>query len=217
MLKTANLDLMKIAVVSQQKTPIGAQLPKEIETKVCQAQSLEMLFQILGCSDYWSWIDIRILHTIVIASENAKALMQLENYKKSIFSRKLINILHSVPSKQIKHKYFTKLGAKLNKNANKILVSDLLEIQSQLEMVIMNIAVGSCILSHIKKGCIEVYWFIPTHCVDSAYQSASTRCHMFNEVHVLWLEIHSYPVIHNPLSLSPIITLRPPDCAGKLF
>jgi len=222
LVKTDFMSLRR-ACIAQQRTPGGVQLPEQLETEIRHTQDTNMLLDTLIFSPYWSWIDIRILEAIVEASEISQALQILKNYKTAIFSRKVIELLPDAPSKEIKTKYFTKIGTKLGRNASKMTVEDLLKFQSQLETVIMDIGRGTCVLGHIRKGCIEVHWYIPTHCVDSAYQSASTRCYMFNEIHLLWLQIAHYPVIYDPVIYDPLTipvnvsTPPPPDSTGKWY
>ena len=216
MLMKANFLSIRRGCIAQQKTPGGAQLPEKLKTDISNAQNIDMLLDALVDSPYWSWIDIRLLQAIVIASDLPQASQLLENYTGAIFSKKLIDLLPNVPSKEIKEEYYTKIVTKLEKDANSMTVADLLEFQTDLETVIMDIGQGTCVLEHIKKGCIEVHWYIPTHCVDSAYQSASTRCHMFNEIHLLWLQIALYPVIYDPLTSSDVVMPTPsPVSVGK--
>ena len=189
----------------QRGTPGGAQLPDQLIEKILNTQNLDTLLDVLVSSPYWSWIDIRMLEAIVVTSDIPQAQQSLDNYKKAVFSRKLIDLLPNLPSKEVKEEYFVKIASKLEKDASNMTVADLLEFQAELETVIMDIGKGTCVLEHIEQGCVEVHWYIPTHCVDSAYQSASSRCHTFNEIHLLWLQIAHYPVIHDPLTSSDVV------------
>ena len=203
--------------IEQMNSPKGAQLPQYLIDKIKSCQDINALFDSLAESAYWSWIDIRLLDVMAAASCLRETLQLITNYKKSVFSRKLIDLLPNAPTKEVKEEYYSKLVTKINKNLEKITVADLLEFQVELENVILDIKQGVCTIDSFKGGCIEVHWYIPTHCVDSAYQSASTRCHMFNEIHLLWLQIAHYPVIHDPLTSADVImpTLPPPFSVGK--
>jgi len=206
---------IRTAIIRQQKTPGGVQLSKKLQTEIVCTKNLVELLDTLADSPYWSWIDIRLLNTIV--SEVPQALQTLQNYKNSIFSRKLIDVLPCFPSKEIKTECFTKIVTNLGKDPNTTTVADLLEFQSQLETVIMDIGQGICVLDHIMIGCIQVYFFIPTNFVKIAYQSASVKCDVFMKMNLMWLQIAHYPEIHNPL-LSPKIimpTLLTLNNAGK--
>ena len=208
---------LRRACIAQQKTPKGVKLPDQLEAEIKCAQNIDMLMDALVDSPYWSWIDVRLLQAIVRASNIPQALQILKNYKSAVFSRKLIDLLPNAPSKKIQQKFYEKIAAKLEKDANNMTVADLLEFQIELETVIMDIGKGLCVLGNIKPGCVEVHWYIPTHCVDSAYKSASTRCHMFNEIHLLWLQIAHYPVIHDPLTTPDVVIPipSPPVSIGK--
>ena len=217
MLMKTHFPSLRRACIAQQKTPKGVKLPDQLETDIKCAQNIDTLLDALVDSPYWSWIDVRLLQAIVRASNIPQALQILKNYKSAVFSKKLIDLLPNAPSKKIKQKFYVKIVTKLEKDASKMTVSDLLEFQFELETVIMDIGQGLCVLGNIKPGCVEVHWYIPTHCMDSAYQSASTRCHMFNEIHLLWLQIAHYPIIHDPLTSSDVVipTPPPPVSVGK--
>jgi len=216
MLMKTHFPSLRRACIAQQKTPKGVKLPDQLETDIKCAQNIDTLLDALVDSPYWSWIDVRLLQAIVRASNIPQALQILKNYKSAVFSKKLIDLLPNAPSKKIKQKFYVKIVTKLEKDASKMTVSDLLEFQFELETVIMDIGQGLCVLGNIKPGCVQVHWYIPTHCMDSAYQSASTRCHMFNDIHLLWLQIAHYPVIHDPLTTPVDMTTPPPPVSvGK--
>ena len=218
LLTQADISSIRRGCIAQQRTPGGVHLSEQLKANIASTQNIGVLLDALVDSPYWSWIDIRLLQAIVAASDIPQALQLLENYKSGVFSRKLVDLLPNMPSKEVKEEFFTEIVTKLGKDANTMTVSDLLQFRLQLETVIMDIGKGACVLEHIKKGCIEVHWYIPTHCVDNAYQSASTRCYMFNEIHLLWLKITHYPVIHDPLTTPVDMTTQPPpDRAGKWY
>ena len=167
----------------------------ELIKQISKTDNFNDLFDILVNIPYWSWIDIRILEMMVTASENPQAVELLNNYKAAIFSKNLIDLLPCVPSKEIKEEYYAKVVTKVKKDPDKMTVINLLEFQKQLEVVILDIQNGICILEHLEKGCVEVHWYIPTSCVNGAYQTARVRCHQFNDLHLQYLKIGCYPVI----------------------
>ena len=208
---------LRRACLTQMHNPGGAKLSQNFIEQILRTQNIDDLFDLLVVSPYWSWIDIRILEVMVVASENSQAVQLLNNYKDVVFSKKLIDLLPNAPSKEVKEEYYAKVVTKVNKDPNTMTVADLLEFQYQLEVVIMDIQNGVCILEHLEKGCIELHWYIPTSCVDGAYQSARVRCDQFNDLHLQYLKIGHYPVIHDPLaSPDPVSTPSPPVNVGKL-
>ena len=190
-------DLRRVCI-EQMKTPSGAQLSPDLLKKVRSSENITALFDALAESPCWSWIDVRLLSVMAAASGLVESIEVVEKYRQSVFSRKLIDVIPSAPSRKVKDEYYSKLVIKLGKKANELTVSDLLEFQNELEEVILDINNGVCVLDHVQGGCIEIHWFIPTHCVGDAYKSARQRCDKFEEVSLLCLQIGDYPVIHAP-------------------
>ena len=209
---------VKRSCIEQINTPSGAQLSPKLVTKIKSCDNITTLFDVLADSAYWSWVDVRLLKVMAAASGLVEAIKLLANYRKAIFSKKLFDLLPNAPSKEVKEKYYTKIVTKLNKNPKEMTVADLLEFQSQLEVVLLDIKKGFCILEHLEKGCIEVHWYIPTSCVDEAYQTARVRCYQFNDLHLQYLKIGHYPVIHDPLTSADVVVSAPspPVNVGKL-
>ena len=195
LLKSTDCGDLRRACIAQMQNPGGAELSQELVDKMETTESSDKLCDLLVRTPYWSWIDIRILEVMVIASNNSQALQLLKNYKTVFFSKRLIDLLPDAPSKEVKEKYFAKVITKISKDPNEITVSDLLKFQSKLEVVIMDIKKGSCILEHLEEGCVEVHWYIPTNCVRGAYQNARLKCYYFNELNIQYLKIGTYPVI----------------------
>ena len=166
------------------------------------------MFDLLVNSPNWSWIDVRVLETLVIASENNQARKLLDNYKAVVFSKQLFNLLPNVPSKEVKEEYYSIIKAKLNKDSNVITVADLIEFQSHLEAVILDIEEGECIINHLKKNCMEIQWYIPTSCVNRAYQNARAKQYKFGELHLQYFKIGHNPVIHNPQTKTDVVSTQ---------
>ena len=217
LLEHAKFPPVRRACITQMSNPGGAKLSQNLIEKIANTQNIDDLFDLLIFSPYWSWIDIRILEVMVVASDNHQAVQLLNNYKNVVFSKKLIDLLPNAPSKDVKEKYYAIVVTKVNKDPNTMTVADLLEFQYQLEVVIMDIQNGVCILEHLEKGCIEIYWYIPTSCADGAYQSARDRCYQFSNLHLQYLKIGHYPVIHDPLASPDLVSApSPPVNVGKL-
>jgi len=206
LLKSEDYGDLRRACIAQINTPGGAELSEELTDQISATRNIDDLFDLLVRSPYWSWIDIRILEMMATASENSQALELLKNYKAVVFSKRLIDLLPNVPSKEVKEEYYTKVVTKVNKDPKEMTVADLVEFQSQLEVVIMDINKGVCILEHLEKGCVEIHWYIPTSCVDGAYQTARIKRYEFNNFCLQYLKIGHYPMIHDPLaSLADVV------------
>ena len=218
LLKKADYGDLRRACIAQIHNPGGAELSQNFVEQLLRTHNIDDLFDLLVSSPYWSWIDIRILEVMVVASDSSQAFELLDNYKAVFFSKKLIDLLPNMFSKEVEEERYTKLVTKINKDPREMTVCDLLELQIKLEIEVMNVKKGICILEHLEKGCIEIHWYIPTSCVDGAYQTARVRCHLFKTLHLQYLKIGHYPVIHDPLALSGVVVSAPSSLVnvGKL-
>jgi len=213
-LALANFSDMKRACIEQMNSPNGAQLPPDLVAKVKSSETLDELFIALAESAYWSWVDVRLLNVMAAASGILECVELVASYKSSVFSRKLIDVIPNAPSRKIKDVYYSKIVTKINKDPNEVTVADLLHFQSEFEKVILDINKGICILDHVEFCSIEVHWYIPKNCVESAYQSASIKAYLFRKVHLLWVQISCYPVIHNPPTSPTAVTEIPSPLAS---
>ena len=206
--------------IEQMKTSSGAQLSPDMIQKIKAANDLNALLNILVDCPYWSWIDLRLLEAMVAASGSSVAKGFVNNYRNAIFSKKLLEVLPSIPNTEVKDAYYSKIVSMLQIDVEQITVSDLLKFQYHLETAIMGLASGTCSLACIKGGCNEIHWLIPTHCIAHAYHSACLKRHKFHKFHLQDLEVGRYPIIFYPSVLHHSRTATPeisfPIAAGEM-
>ena len=207
---------LRRACIAQKNTPGGVELSPNLVGEIKRAKNIDDLLDLLVDSPYWSWIDLRIMKALVAASGSFQAQKLLSNYKAAVFSKRLIDVLPDMPSKEMKEYYYTKIVTKLRKDPNTMTVADLWEFQSQLEKVIMDINRGVLVLEHLEEGCVETHWYIPTSLVDKAYQNARANQYQFKDYSMLYLKIGHYPVIRDPLDQTDVTSVSIASCdAGK--
>ena len=204
LLEKANFRVLRRALVQQKNAYKGVQFPDSLHQKIKEAQDLDALLDLLADSKYWSWVDLRVLEALIVSSGIHEAKALFSQYKKAIFTKKLSDVLVFMPEqRKRKDDYTTKVASKIDKEPNEITVADLSEHLKVLEAVIMDINEGSCVLEHLKKGCLEIHWLIPTHCRFHAYKSALSNRHKFHDIHLQYLHIEHYPPIYNPFTIKP--------------
>ena len=219
LLQNGDFYAIRRSCIEQIHTPSGAQLSPDMVKDIKTAKNLNVLLDTLADSPYWSWIDLRLLEAMVVASGSSAANNLLTSYQSSVFSMKLVEVLPSVPSVKVKDEYYSKIVSKIEKNIEEITVSDLLEFRSQLETVIMDIKTGTCALAHIEEGCIEIQWLIPTNCINHAYKSACLNRDKFHLLHLQYLQIEAYKIYSSSVlhpSQSTPVELQLPKSAGKI-
>ena len=208
MLKKADFFALRRAIVQQRKVPKGVQFPDDLYQSIKTAHNLDTLLDLLADSKHWSWVDLRLLETLIMSSDICAARVLVDKYKETVFSKKLSEVLDKLFMPQQKkdmEAYTTRVGMKLQKEPNEITVADLSEFAPFLETVIMDINSGTCILEHITEGCLEILWLIPAHCRYHAYKSALNNRHRFCKIHLQYLHIEPYSPIYDPFTIQPTI------------
>ena len=216
LIQSGDFYTIRRACIEQTNTPNGAQLTPDMIQKIATTDKLVVLLDTLALSPYWSWIDLRLLQAIVVASGSTAAKNLLTKYKNAVFSKKLMDVLSEVPSKEITDEYYTKIISKFDKELEELTIFDLLKKKSQLETVIMDLKKGTCALSHIGEGCIEIHWFIPTDYIDHVYQAATRNCYKYDAIHLQYLQIGTHNKIYNSSIIKDISVIpKLPVSAGK--
>ena len=218
LLRKVNFYYLRRACILEKHHTHDVKLTQELVKQILMTKNIDDLLDLLVCTSYCSWIDIRILEVMVIVSGSSQAVQLLQNYTDAVYSKRLFDVLPNVPSKILKEEYYSIIKTKIKKDHNEVTVADLLKYRSKLERVIMDINKGVCILKHVEQGCIEAYWYIPTSCVDRAYQNAKANSGKFNDLYLQYVTIGEHSPIFDPQEKSnhDIISVSSPSVnAGK--
>lgn len=197
LVKQGDFSKISLSCVAQIQTPTGAKLPPDVVEKINSCTNFDELFKSLAGTPYLSWIDIRLLETMVTASDIQSAKRLIYNYKNVIYNKKLLDVLPNMLNESVRNEYYTKLTIKLKIKSDDITVAVLIKYRKDLEEVIMDITNGILILDNIKEGCIEIQCYIPSNCAEVVYKNARKNCNEFHRFHLVHLEIHmkDYPII----------------------
>ena len=221
LLQSEDFYAIRRSCIEQIHTPSGAQLSSDMVQKIKIATDLNALLDTLADSPYWSWIDLRLLETMVAASGSHAAKDLIISYQKSVFSKRLIDVLPSIPNNEASDAFYSKIVSKVHKDIKEVTVFDLLRFQTELETVIMGLKSGTCALGCIDEGSIVILWYIPNHCINHAYQSACLMSDKFQDFDLQYLQIGPYKrICELPTSnTSQAITteLSCPVNVGKIY
>ena len=208
LLKRADFVTLRRALLYQRKTPRGVQFPDDLHKRIKAAEGLDTLLDELAGTDYFTWVDLRLLDALIVSSGIHEAKVLVDKYKEAVFPRKLSEIIDKLllpKEKEQKDAYTAKVGTKIQKEPDEITVGDLSRYCSILESVIMDINNGECVLEHLGKGCLEIHWLIPVHYRFHAYKSALNNRHKFSVIHLQYLYIAPYPPIYDPFTIQPTV------------
>ena len=172
---------------------IDAQLPEYFSKKVKSCGNTNDLISVLNSSPYWSCIDIRLMETVTAISD--KATDMLRQYKEYLMPQNLIDHLSDIPAipEDIKVNYKI-LKIKIQKPIS-LVMEDFFRYRDILEVEILSLKVGACILTHIDKGTSEIDWLIPTEICLHAFESAKRNSMDFDQLFLHFVHIESCDVV----------------------
>ena len=133
-----------------QKAVEDAELPDYFSCKVKSSDDTDDLLSTLVMSPYWNWIDVRLMESVAVVSD--EATFMLKQYKEYLHSQNLVDLLSHIPSihKDVKVNYKT-VTAKMKTKIEEITIKDFFRHRHIFEKEILNLKEGTCLLIHIKK------------------------------------------------------------------
>ena len=137
-LRKADFLTMRRACVTQAK---AMQLHKDLMSRISMTVNVDALLDMLADSQYFSWIDIRLVETMVAASGSPQALQNFTNYKHVLFSKRVGDVLPNSIDFFSDH-YAESIG----KKSSDITMGDLLRRLSQRQLQDMFEAINDGIL-----------------------------------------------------------------------
>ena len=143
----------------------GITLSKDVENKIRNTEDLSDLFEVLcDCKPYWNWMNIRMLEKMAGNSPAAKEV--IHQYKKSVYSRKVKDVMLELVDLKIPTDKYTEIKEKLNKTYDECTIGDIVERWNEIEK---KLNVGeTMLLKSITDGCVEICWLLPNDYVDHA-------------------------------------------------
>lgn len=157
LLQKEDFYVIRRSCIEQINSPNGAQLSPECVKSIKMSMNFKDLLDVLSMTPYWSWIDLRLMMTIVAVSGNHNAMNLIRSYQNVVFTKRLKEVLPDGTDKERKEAYCTKLALLLNKDPNDMTVADVLEHQLLLEPVIMDLSRRIYIVEHLDQLSIPEY------------------------------------------------------------
>jgi len=188
----------------------GAVLPEDLIAKIKTTENLDDLFDVLGNSPYWNWMNIRMLRKMASASLQPDASKLIKQYQDEVYSRQLIEVLRQIPHFKIPDKYYATIKEKWDKNLDEITVQDLVTHWYDVERI-FDVQEPTVLLDRIVDGCVEIYWLVPAQIVEHAILSLNNQIQMLSGF--LYFDIRG--LVIKPTTLVSSSTL--PSTSGKYF
>ena len=170
-------------------------LPDELKSNLHSAVNLEEMFDFLSDSEFCTWLEIRILKCMAKVANIPEAISMLKIFEECVYSRKCSEVKKYFRDKYINPNHLTVMVSKLNKNAENMIVADLIEYCYKQESI-LRLQPDSVIPVGSDSGCLEIRMVIP--CCHSTYVYEIAKSHFFKlrTLNVQYLQIETFPKVY---------------------
>lgn len=146
-------------------------LSKNILDEIYNASDFDELFDVLCRTQYWNWMNIKILEKM--AGDCVAAKVLINQYKSKVFSRKVKDVISEIPTMQIPADKYTEVKEKFDKDFDDLTIKDVVKQWSEIEKR-LNVK-EAMLLKSITGGCVEICWLLPNLLVEHAINSATNE------------------------------------------
>ena len=133
------------------------------------------LFLILTNSNYWNFLDIRMMEAMVNASMLPAAQQSLENFKKSFLNMKLSEVVPYYMPKMLLKTNHVILNEVLNKDFRHLTIAELYQHHHFLETELLDFDIGTLSCCEIKEGSVIIEWQIHVNYVYQVFMLLKTK------------------------------------------
>ena len=154
-------------------------LSKDTINEIRNAKDFDELFDILCCTPYWNWMNIRMLERM--AADCSAAKQVINQYKNEVFSRKVKDVISEIPTLKIPADKYTEVKGKWNKDFDNLTIKDIVGQWSEIEKMFK--VEETMLLKSITEGCVEICWVLPNDLVEFAIDSATINQPVKHEDH----------------------------------
>ena len=197
-LQHCNLHALKKSLFRQADTPDGVKLGIWLRRKIKAAESVPQLLDVLEKSNSYTWLDTRLIEVLAYGSQSSSAIEVIKAYQRFLFPKKLFDVLPKKSKNVTIEKYLAEVHTKFKMDASTITVKKFIDHWYRMHNVLLDLARGVLNIKHIKKGCLEISYFIPVYYSFNAYKLVLHNCQKFYTIDLVYVEIGDYPVIYDP-------------------
>ena len=170
-------------------------LPNELRHNLQSTTELERMFDLLLNSPFCNWLEIRILKCMAKVADVPEATQMLNIFEECVHSRKCSEVLKYFRTSYINPDHLTAVVAKLNKNAEHLIVAELIKYCYELESI-LQLPSDSITLVHSKRGCLEIHMVIPYYCYLHTYEMSKRSFLKLRPFNVQYIQIGTFSKVY---------------------
>ena len=170
-------------------------LSNELKSKLKDATNLHETFDLLANSPFCTWLELRILKRMARVADIPHATDIINTFEECVHKRKCTEVKEYFKEKYINPDHLTLVTAKLNENAEHLVVADIIRYCHELESV-LKLPANSSAPGNTQIGCLEIHFYIPTYSCLHAFEITKRNFLKLRPMHIQYLQIGTYSKVY---------------------
>lgn len=170
-------------------------LSDELKNVLGSTDTLEKMFDVLSNSPFCNWLEIRTLKCMAAVAGNTEATQMINIFEECVHCKNCYKVRKYLRRRYINPDHLTDVKAKLNKNAKRLPVADLIDYCQNLDSL-MDLPPNSHTLVKSKLGCLEIHLVIPKYCCLHAYNVIKSCFFKLRAFNIRCIQIGTYTKVY---------------------
>ena len=169
-------------------------LSHELKHSLESANTLKTMFKLLSNTHFCTWLEIRILRSMANVAGVPKAIEIIDTFKSCVYSKKCSEVAKHLKRDYINPDHVESVTIKVNKDAECLVVADLIEYCHNLESILKQPTLSAIV--NTKTGCLEVCLVIPKYWHLHVYEVIKSRFIKLRPFNIQYLQIGTLPKVY---------------------
>lgn len=170
---------------------LDSRLTQKLRDDLESASTLKIMFNLLSKTHFCTWLEIRILRSMASVSNVPEAIQMIDIFEKCVYHRKCSEVMQHFKKPYINPNHYKLVEIKLNKNADHMVVADLIKFCHNLESIVKQHK--SSALVYAKTGCLKLCLVIPKYWHLHIYEAVSSRFLKLRPFNIQYIQIETLP------------------------
>ena len=171
-----------------------SRLTEKLRDDLQSASTLKIMFDLLSKTHFCTWLEIRILRSMADVSNVPETIQMIDIFEKCVYHRKCSEVLQHFKKPYINPSHYKLVETKLNKNADHMVVADLIKYCHNLESIVKQRK--SSALVYAKAGCLKLCLVIPKYWHLHVYEAVKSRYLKLRPFNIQYIQIETLPRVY---------------------
>ena len=169
-------------------------LSPELKRSLELANTLNAMLNLLSSTNFCTWLEIRILRSMAEVADVPKAIKIIDMFKSCVYSKKCFEVAKHLKKSYINPDHVESVTIKVNKDAECLVVTDLIEYCHNLESIFEQPTLSAIV--NTTTGCLEICLVIPKYWQLHVYEVVKSRFIKLRPFNIQYIQIGILPKVY---------------------